>query len=266
MSQLRESSQQDRRVYVGNPHFSYHNGYIPGQYINGAQHANGVQYANEEYANGEYANGQFTNRCGGYQQALARLSPLITCFPCRLPLAAADSTSSPYYRLRCILRHDRFAAGKNVHALSRCDDLRPGPMNKVYTPNGHMNTPNPKRGPKAARSGDGADDDSFDSNYTATSSRSKPTKRRKMSAPPVHLQALKSTALRESTNPSRQNHHRSPETRREAEPPAKLPSLMTPPKKRSRAFSQSSSHASKSNDLTKEEKRQNHFRSCSKLH
>ena len=50
---------------------SYDDGYIPGQYINGAQHANGVQYANEEYANGEYANGYFTNRYGGYQQALA---------------------------------------------------------------------------------------------------------------------------------------------------------------------------------------------------
>ena len=249
---------------------SYHNGYIPGQYINGAQHANGVQYASEEYANGEYANGQFTKRCGGYQQALARLSPLITCFPCRLPLAAADSTSSPYYRLRCILRHDRFAAGKNVHALSRCDDLRPGPMNKVYMPNGHMNTPNPKRGPKAARSSDGADDDSFDNNYTATSPWSKPTKCRKMSAPPVHLQALKSTALRESTNPSRQNNRRCRQARRKAESPAKLPSRITSPKKRSkkrsRAASQASRHASKSNSLTEEERRQNHLRPCSKLH
>ena len=34
---------------------SYRNGYIPGQYINGIQHANGVQYANEEYANREAA-------------------------------------------------------------------------------------------------------------------------------------------------------------------------------------------------------------------
>jgi hypothetical protein len=109
-----------------------------------------------------------------------------------------------------------------------------------YTPTGHMKTPNPKRGPKAARSGDGADDDSSDHNHTATSSRSKPTKRRKMSAT-----GRASPGSQEYGTP-RINESESPE-----------PSSKSASKKKSRAASQ----ASKSNNLTEEEKRQNHIRS-----
>ena len=39
------------------------------------------------------------------------LSPPITFFPCRLPLAAEDSTHLPHQRLRCILRHFCTPAG-----------------------------------------------------------------------------------------------------------------------------------------------------------
>ena len=67
---------------TANGRISYHDGYIPGQYmnsINGTQYANGIQFANGdqnahgnqnangEYANGEYGNGQFANGYGGYQ-------------------------------------------------------------------------------------------------------------------------------------------------------------------------------------------------------
>ena len=109
-----------------------------------------------------------------------------------------------------------------------------------YTPTIHMKTPNPKRAPKAARSGDGADDDSFDNNHTATSSRSKQSKRRKMSA------AARASPSSQEYGTPRINESESPE-----------PSSKSASKKKSRA----ASAASKSNNLTEEEKRQNHIRS-----
>ena len=109
-----------------------------------------------------------------------------------------------------------------------------------YTPTGHMKTPNPKRGTKAARSGNGVDDESFDNNHTAASSRSKPSKRRKMSPT-----GRASPGSQEYGTP-RVNESESPE-----------PSSKSGSKKKSRAATQ----ASKSNNLTEEEKRQNHIRS-----
>ena len=184
---------------------SYHNGYIPGQYINGAQHANGAQYANEEYANGGYGNGQFANRRGGYRQALTASLTTHHVLSLSAPIGRRrfDTFTLPPTTLHPST--PSLCCWQELPRSFRNGGLRPEPTDEECAPTGHMKTPNPKRGPKAARSSDSAGDDSFDNNYTATSSRSKPTKRRKMSAPPVHLQALKSTALRESTNPSLQN-------------------------------------------------------------